>query len=41
VEILEGLPMNPTGKVLKTELRSSGVTPATWDREQAGYVVRR
>ena len=41
VEIVEALPMNPTGKVLKTELRSSGVTASTWDREQAGYVVRR
>jgi crotonobetaine/carnitine-CoA ligase len=41
VELVEALPMNPTGKVLKTELRSSGVTASTWDREQAGYVVRR
>jgi crotonobetaine/carnitine-CoA ligase len=41
VDIVESLPMNPTGKVLKTELRDSGITPTTWDREQAGYVVRR
>jgi crotonobetaine/carnitine-CoA ligase len=41
VEIVESLPVNPTGKVLKTELRSNGVTASTWDREQAGYVVRR
>jgi crotonobetaine/carnitine-CoA ligase len=41
VEIVDSLPVNPTGKVLKTELRSSGVTPATWDREEAGYIVRR
>ena len=26
VEVMESLPMNPTGKVLKTELRESGVT---------------
>ena len=41
VAIVESLPMNPTGKVLKTELRDVGVTPTTWDREKAGYVVRR
>lgn len=41
VEVMESLPVNPTGKVLKTELRESGVTPSTWDRERAGYVVRR
>jgi crotonobetaine/carnitine-CoA ligase len=41
VEVMDRLPMNPTGKVLKTDLRDSGVTDATWDREAAGYVVRR
>jgi crotonobetaine/carnitine-CoA ligase len=41
VEVMGSLPMNPTGKVLKTDLRESGVTSSTWDREQAGYVVRR
>jgi crotonobetaine/carnitine-CoA ligase len=41
VDIMESLPMNPTGKVLKTDLRESGVTSSTWDREQAGYIVRR
>jgi carnitine-CoA ligase len=41
VEVMASLPMNPTGKVLKTDLRESGVTASTWDREQAGYVVRR
>jgi crotonobetaine/carnitine-CoA ligase len=41
VELLSALPMNPTGKVLKTELRDSGVTPSTWDREVAGYTVQR
>ena len=34
VEVMESLPVNPTGK-------ESGVTPSTWDRERAGYVVRR
>jgi crotonobetaine/carnitine-CoA ligase len=41
VELVDALPMNPTGKVLKSELRSDGVTASTWDREQMGYVVRR
>jgi carnitine-CoA ligase len=41
VEVMENLPMNPTGKVLKTDLRESGVTSSTWDREHAGYIVRR
>jgi carnitine-CoA ligase len=41
VEVVDHLPVNPTGKVLKTELRSDGVTPSTWDRERAGYRVRR
>ncbi|MHB1585310.1 MAG: AMP-binding protein [Acidimicrobiales bacterium] len=39
VELVDQLPVNPTGKVLKTELRAQGVTPATWDRERAGYVL--
>jgi len=33
--------MTPTGKVLKTDLRASGVTSSTSDREQAGCIVRR
>jgi carnitine-CoA ligase len=41
VDVMASLPMNPTGKVLKTELRESGVTASTWDRERAGYIVRR
>jgi crotonobetaine/carnitine-CoA ligase len=41
VELMESLPMNPTGKVLKAELRAGGVTASTWDREEAGYSVRR
>ena len=32
---------NPTGRVLKYKLREQGVTPATWDRESAGIIVRR
>jgi crotonobetaine/carnitine-CoA ligase len=33
VEILEELPLTPSGKVEKYKLRARGVTEATWDRE--------
>jgi len=32
---------NPTGRVLKYRLREEGCTPSTWDRDEAGIVVRR
>ena len=32
---------NPTGRVLKYQLRDEGCTPTTWDREEAGIIVRR
>ena len=41
VRVLPELPKTPSAKVLKTELRAAGLTPDTWDREQAGIVVRR
>jgi len=41
VEFLAELPKNASGKIVKTDLRAAGVTAATWDREQVGYVVRR
>jgi crotonobetaine/carnitine-CoA ligase len=41
VEVTGELPKNAVGRVLKHVLRERGVTEATWDREQAGYVVRR
>lgn len=41
VEFRENLPKNPTGRVLKYQLRDEGVTPSTWDREAAGIQVRR
>jgi crotonobetaine/carnitine-CoA ligase len=41
VDIIDQLPKNVIGRVLKPELRQRGVTTSTWDREQAGYVVRR
>jgi len=41
IELVEALAKTPTGKVRKQMLREAGLTPATWDREQAGYVVAR
>lgn len=35
------LPKNTMGRVLKPILRDRGVSPETWDRERADYVVRR
>jgi crotonobetaine/carnitine-CoA ligase len=32
IEFRTDLPRNPTGKVLKYQLRKEGVTPGTWDR---------
>jgi len=41
VRIMEALPKTPTEKVQKAALREAGVTPGTWDREAAGYEVKR
>lgn len=41
VEFRQDLPRNPVGRVLKVELRGQGVTPATWDREKAGFKMER
>jgi len=41
VEIVPDLPRTENGKVQKFRLRERGVTAATWDRDAAGYVVRR
>ncbi|AWK90122.1 ATP-dependent acyl-CoA ligase [Azospirillum thermophilum] len=41
VEVMEELPRTENGKVQKFRLRERGRTAATWDREAAGYVVRR
>ncbi len=40
IRVVDALPMTPTEKVRKVELREHGVTPGTWDREIAGVVVR-
>ena len=41
IEFKDDLPRTPTLKVRKIELREKGVTPETWDREQAGLRVTR
>jgi crotonobetaine/carnitine-CoA ligase len=41
IEFLDELPHTPSQKVQKYKLRAAGVTPATWDREAAGYRVNR
>jgi crotonobetaine/carnitine-CoA ligase len=35
VDVVDALPKTPTGKIQKFDLRARGVTPTTWDREQA------
>lgn len=37
VELVDELPLTASGKVAKAALRDRGVTPATWDREAAGF----
>lgn len=41
VEFLDALPKTETQRNQYAALRRRGVTPGTWDREQAGYQVRR
>ena len=41
IEFRSELPKNPTGRVLKYQLRDEGRTATTWDREAAGIAVRR
>jgi len=41
IEFRNDLPRNPVGRVLKYVLRDEGCTPATWDREAAGFQIDR
>jgi crotonobetaine/carnitine-CoA ligase len=41
IEFVEALPTTENGKVQKYKLTERGVTAATWDREAAGYTIRR
>ncbi|ADP82313.1 AMP-binding protein [Pseudofrankia inefficax] len=41
IEFRDELPRSPVGRVLKRELRTEGVTPATWDVEAAGITYEK
>jgi crotonobetaine/carnitine-CoA ligase len=41
VDFVADLPRTENGKVRKYELRERGVTASTWDREAAGYQLKR
>ncbi len=41
VEFRDDFPRTPTGKVAKYQLKKEGVHPKVWDREAAGYRVKK
>lgn len=41
VEFLDEIPKTPSAKIQKNKLRDRGLSDATWDREAAGYKVKR
>ena len=41
VEIVDALPLNAMGRIMKHVLRERGVTPDTWDLEALGLVIGR
>jgi crotonobetaine/carnitine-CoA ligase len=41
LEFKDSLPKTPTQRVEKYKLREQGVTGDTWDREKAGYQLKR
>jgi crotonobetaine/carnitine-CoA ligase len=41
VEFMAQLPATENGKIQKFKLRERGVTDQTWDREAAGYQLKR
>ncbi len=41
VEFVESLPKTPNEKIQKSKLREAGITTHTWDREKAGYKVKK
>lgn len=40
IRFVDDLPRTPSNKIEKFKLRAEGVTPDTWDREQAGITVK-
>ena len=41
IEFVSELPYTPTNKIQKYKLRDKGLTPATWDANQAGFKAAR
>ena len=41
IEFVSEVPHTPSGRVRKFQLRDRGVTEATWDREAAGFTLKR
>ncbi|MBI4774298.1 MAG: AMP-binding protein [Deltaproteobacteria bacterium] len=41
IEFMDELPKTPTDKIRKHVLREAGLTPQTWDREEAGITIKR
>ena len=41
IRMVDELPKTPTQKVRKVVLKADGITADTWDREEAGVVVKR
>jgi crotonobetaine/carnitine-CoA ligase len=41
IELVESIPLTPTGKVRKNLLRERGVTGDTWDRDGVAFELRR
>ncbi len=41
IEFRMDLPRNPTGKIMKFQLREDGCTDSTWDREKSDFEMQR
>ena len=41
VRFMEKMPKTPSERIEKYKLREEGITPDTWDREKAGYKLKR
>jgi len=41
VRVVDAMPLTPTNKIQKNQLRAEGIVRGTWDREAAGTVLKR
>ena len=41
IRFVSSFPKTGTERVQKNKLRDEGITPDTWDREAAGYQIKR